>query len=403
MAKRKTKNVIVAGAGIGGLAAALALAGHGFEVRVFEQAEALREVGAGIQLSPNAIKGLAVLGLSDSIARIGFEPTRAVIRHYQTGREYLRVPLGPVCQTRYGAPFLQVHRADLIEVLAKAVTDAGIELILGTEFDGYARSGDRVFLTGTPDHDPADILIGADGLRSAVRAQMMGSMEPRFTGQTAWRATVSSDRVPAGLVRDEATVWVGPGGHVVTYLLRGGSLINLVVVREKGTWRGQSWTEPGDPNDLRVALRDWHPDVRQLIDTVDQANIWALFDHPPLSHWSDGQVALLGDACHPTLPFLAQGAAMAIEDACVLAQCLARDTVPTAEALKTYEAARKPRTSMLQAKARSNAGLYHPKRGAAGLWTRSKLTVSGCFPPSVALRLVDPIYGYDPTRALGQT
>ena len=391
------KNVVIVGAGIGGLTTAIAMARNGIHVQVVEHAQELKEVGAGIQLSPNAMKVLNWLGLDRHIESIGQEPQQAVLRHYKTGRTYLKVPLGDACRARYGAPFLQVHRADLLRVLADAAGQANVEIQLGRTFERYDQDAQgKVSVDGI---GPADLLIGADGLRSRVRTQMLGEDAPRFTGQTAWRATIPASALPRDAAAPAATVWVGPGGHVVTYPLRGGDMVNLVAVREKDTWTDESWTQPGDPSILQEVLKDWHPNVRAVSEAVTETHLWALYDRSPLPRWSEGSVCLLGDACHPTLPFLAQGACMAMEDASVLTRLLLMHELHELhDALAAYEKLRKPRTTMLQAKARSNASLYHLSGGAGDVWTKAKLNASAFFPGWLAHRLVDPIYGYDPLK-----
>ena len=241
-------------------------------------------------------------------------------------------------------------------------------------------------------------MIGADGIKSAIRDQMLGPERPRFTGQVAWRGVVPAEALPPNLVRPDATVWIGPHRHVVTYYLRGGSLVNIVAVEERADWTAESWTERGDPADLAAAFGDWHPDVATLLAALTEAHLWALYDRPELSAWSDGPVALLGDACHPTLPFMAQGAAMALEDACILTRLLA-DATDVAAAFQRYEAHRKPRTTMLQGKARENARLFHLNGGVRDLINRAKLAAGGLLPGAMALTPLDPVYGYNPREA----
>ncbi len=383
----------IAGGGLGGLAAALALSSIGVQARISEQAEVLAEVGAGIQLSPNAMLVLRALGLEAQVKAAGFEPAAAVIRDYRTGGAYLTAPLAGACDQRYGAPYIHIHRADLHAVLLAAARDAGVTIETGARAVGYDRSATRpaLLFEGGLRAD-ADLLIGADGLNSAIRAQMAPDEAPVFTGQVAWRGLVRAQNLPAGLIPPDATVWAGPGRHFVAYYVRGGDLVNFVAVEERSNWRGESWTETGDKAVLSAAFDGWPPEVTGLIDQVDETFLWALFDRRPLPCWSDGPVTLLGDACHPMPPFMAQGAAMAIEDAYVLAKCVEADAnLP--HALRRYEGLRKPRTTKVLNQARANADLFHMKGFAA----HARLRAAKLLPRRFALAPLDWIYGFDPT------
>ncbi|MEM7269493.1 MAG: FAD-dependent monooxygenase [Pseudomonadota bacterium] len=378
--------VAIAGAGIGGLTAALAFARQGAEVNVYEASPELGEVGAGIQLSPNAMKALASLGVDGEIEEIGFAPNTAAIRHWRTNQLHLSVPLSDAAAARWGAPYLQVHRADLHSVLSASVTELGAKIHLASPITEVQANEASV----VHDHGEADLLIGADGLRSRLREVLNGPEAPRYTGQTAWRALVTATPELDRLIPRDATVWAGPGAHVVAYYLRGGSLINLVAVEEVAGCREESWTREGDPAQLRETFRDWAEPVTMLLDAVESANIWALYDRPRQPSWTSDRIALLGDAVHPMLPFLAQGAAQAIEDAVTLAHFSSR--LDLGEALQKYENLRKPRATMVQRRARANAGLFHRSTAIDCL----KLAVAGALPQSIAYRQFDPIYGYDP-------
>ncbi len=391
------QSIIIVGAGLGGLAVATALARRGARVTVYEQSQRLGEVGAGIQLSPNAMKALRAIGLDQVVEQVGFEPEYALMRHYATGRRYLNAPIKAQCRARYGAPYIHIHRADLHAALHKAAVAAGVVIELGQTITGYEETEARVAaLLGDQVSAPADLLIGADGIRSVIRDQMLGPERPVFTGQTAWRGVIPAERLPKGLIEPSATVWVGPDRHLVTYYLRGGALINFVAVEERSQWQTEGWSEPGNLADLRAAFDGWHSDVTTLLDAVDETFLWTLFGRDELPKWFDGRAVLLGDACHPTLPFMAQGAAMALEDAVVLARLLAAsETLPLA--LARYEATRKPRTTYLQAMARHNADLFHLKGGFGGAINRIKLNVSSLLRGRAAIRPLDKVYGYDPT------
>jgi salicylate hydroxylase len=358
-----TKKIVIAGAGIGGLCAALALAQRKFEVVIYEKSPQLGEVGAGLQLSPNAMHVLEALGIADEIKAKAFSPSSAVMRHYQTGKTYFTIPLGDSAIQKYGSDYLHIHRADLHSVLHNACKKMNVGIHLGKAIQGYQQTSRNLTIQFGSHHDKnesleADVLIGADGIKSNIQECMLGKIATRFTGQVAWRGVVEANKLPQGLIKPNANLWVGPGKHFVSYYLRGGDLINFVAVQERTDWHKESWSEPGDISELRKTFVDWHPEVTQLLSATDNCFLWALFDRQPLNQWVDGNVALLGDACHPMLPFLAQGAAMAIEDSYALAHCLAAENnIQTA--LKTYQNIRLPRTRNIQLNAHKNAALYH--------------------------------------------
>ncbi len=389
------KKVLICGAGIGGLTAAIAMARRGLEVAIVEQAQELRELGAGLQLSPNAMHVMARLGLIADISAVAFEPESSVIRHYRSGRAYLELPLKARCQSRYGAPYYQIHRADLQRILLRAAQEAGVEIALGESATGFTQSDTQVRLETAKTTRVADVLIGADGIRSVIRDGLFGAQSPRFTGQVAWRGVVPTNALPPDLIAPKTTVWVGPQHHFVTYYLKAGAMVNFVAVEERSDWTKTGWNEPGRIDQLQEAFEDWHPEITALLDATSQSYLWALFDRDPLAAWSFGNVALLGDAAHPMLPFMAQGAAMAIEDGWVLAQCLGQ--YPPQQALLSFEAARKSRTTMLQKISRKNAKLFHRNGGLGDLWQRSKLNIAGLWPQTATQRL-DKIYGVNVTR-----
>jgi len=385
-----SKSILIAGAGIGGLAAALAMSRCGYEVTVLEAADTLGEVGAGIQLSPNAMYVLQALGIATEIMSVGFAPEFAAMRHWKSGQTLFSSPLNPECSARYGAPYIHIHRADAHSVLLEAAQSAGVTLSTGTRVVGYTDSDSAIHVETSKGVLKADFLIGADGIKSVVQHQMLGPQNPKFTGQVAWRAIVPAAALPTNVLAPGVTVWVGPDRHVVMYYLRGGSLANVVAVEERSDWTEESWTLEGDPKDLKRRFKEWHPQVDSVLDRIETTHVWALFDRQPLQRWSDGRAILLGDACHPTLPFMAQGACMAIEDAGVLAQCLSSHSDRT-KALARYEALRKPRTSALQARARQNADLFHLRMSPI---TKAKLAIGRVLPPMMRLKALDSVYGY---------
>ncbi|MEM7080004.1 MAG: FAD-dependent monooxygenase [Pseudomonadota bacterium] len=376
-----SRTVAIVGAGIGGLSAALSLAQQGFAVRVLEQASALGEIGAGIQLSPNCTRVLFDLGLEAPLRAVAFYPQGGEMRSWRSGKVLSATEFGARLEAQTGFPYLHVHRADLIRVLAQAVAEhPDIDLNLGAcavgfDIEDRARVEVRDEADGaaTSTTHTADVLVGADGIRSVVQAHLFGAVPPRFTGNVAWRALVPTDALPAGMVRPMATAWWGPGAHFVHYYVRGGELVNCVCVIEKSGWEIESWTERGEHAELQADFAGWHADVRTLIDRADRDALykWALFDRSPLPSWGRGCATLLGDACHPTLPFMAQGAAMAIEDGAVLARCLqAADTPLEFESqLHKYQALRHARTARVQSGSRRNAGVFHMRGWQA--WVRN--------------------------------
>jgi len=359
--RRMNRRVLIAGGGIGGLTAALCCARQGLDVDVFEQATAFAEVGAGIQLSPNCSRVLHALGLAEDLDAVSFLPEGTEMRHWRTGRLITSNPLGRAMLQTYGAPYYHIHRADLMAVLVNAAeADPRIRLHASTKLKSFEQDADSVQVATTAGPFSGSLLIGADGIHSAVRASLFGVEAPTFTGNVAWRALVPAERLPDGLVRPVTGVWWGPHKHFVHYFVRGGALVNCVCVVEKGGWEVESWTERGDQQELAADFAGWHHTIRTLIGAMDPDACfrWALFDRPPMSRWGQGRVTLLGDACHPTLPFMAQGAAMAIEDAAVLARCVAAGNDVAAD-LARYEGLRRDRTARVQQGSRRNARVFH--------------------------------------------
>lgn len=391
----KMSRVIVVGAGIGGLTLALALARQGFQVRIFEQADVLKEVGAGLQLSPNAVKVLRTLALEDLLKPFVFQPENASIRHFQSGRYYLHYGLGDHATQRYGAPYWHVHRADLHGVLVQACYAAGVEIELGHKVLGYRSDKTKATVLLENKTEYCDLVVGADGIHSKIRELMLGIQAPIFTGQVAWRGVVRADNVKNVTIKPDATVWVGPNKHMVSYYLRGGDYINFVAVEECAEWSHESWRQEGNVQDLQAKFAGWHPEVSDLLGACEETFMWALNGRPTLPQWTDQRVVLLGDACHPMLPFMAQGAAMAIEDAYVLSQLLGKNDYEVAFA--QYEAIRKPRATKVQKMSRENAGLYHMHGGVFGLAKLEALGVMSKVADGLIQRKLDSVYGYDVT------
>lgn len=387
---------IIAGGGIGGLTAALCLTQVGWEVEILEQAAELGEIGAGLQMSPNAMKVFEALGIDQRLEDTGFEPGGIELRIGLSGMELIHAPLGKAARARWGSPYLHIHRADLVAILADA---------LNTRAPGAVRLGQSLV---SYDQDPAgvtahlsngaqekgDILIGADGIQSAVRTTMLGPDTPTFTGNVAWRAVVPVDRLGGDVPNPVAGGWMGRGKHAVTYLLRGGALANFVGVVERDDWTKEGWNERGTHEEALADFVGWHPTITRLIEEADTLYRWALFDRPPLPKWTEGRVALLGDAAHPMLPFMAQGAAMAIEDGWALAAALANsDKIETA--LDAYRAIRFKRASTVQAGSRANATTFHQRSFAGRLKTYGPMWLAGRIAPKIGLQQQDAVYGYD--------
>jgi salicylate hydroxylase len=390
--------IIVIGAGIGGLAAALALARAKFEVEVVERAGVLREVGAGLQLSPNAMMALGWLGVSGSVEAVSSEPQALELRIGKSGSKVFSIPIGPAARRRLGAPYLHIHRADLIEILRAAAEAEGVRIRLGARLSAFTRPPNE-FRVGLDDGTilDADLLVGADGMRSTVRRILFGADHPRFTGAVAWRAIAPIEACPD--LPDAAVVWTGPGRHAVTYRLRRGSLINFVGVVEEDGWREEGWDEQGDKVKLARAFEGWAPPVTSIIGAARSCQRWALFDRDPLPQWSDGRATLLGDACHPMPPFLAQGAALALEDAVVLARCLVAQAEQPETALLAYQEKRKARAANVLAAARSNMGVFHRSNIVTQLATYGPMRIADKLMPAFVRSRLDWIYAYDAARA----
>jgi salicylate hydroxylase len=357
------RQVAIAGAGIGGLTAALSLARVGLPVEVFEQAQQLEEAGAGIQLSPNATRILIDLGLGERLMTTAVAPEAIRVMNAGNAREIVRIPLGAQAETRYGAPFWVIHRADLQAVLADAVrAHDGITLSLGTRVEDYTAHADGVTLQtrkyGESGKHHCSMLIGADGLWSAVRSRMRRETPPIFRHRTAWRALVPAADLSPQWREPLVHLWLGRDAHLVHYPVKGGALINIVAIAED-EWQSTVWTAAGDRQEVlrRFGRWDWAASARDLLAVPDQWSKWALHDRKA-AHRGRGPVALLGDASHPMLPFLAQGAGMAIEDAAVLAACLSQQPDKPARAMRLYEKQRRKRTQRAQETARKQGSIY---------------------------------------------
>ena len=341
-------HILIAGAGIGGLAAALALLQRGFEVDIYEQAPELAEVGAGVQIAANGSRVLIALGLKPAMERVVCEATMKEVRLWNTGQTWKLFDLGRDSIERFGAPYWFVHRGDMHRALLDAVRDRAPNAIhTGKRCTGFQDDGRKVTLTlAGGETATGDALVCADGVHSALRQQLFAAGKSEFLGIISWRGLAPMDKLPPELQRSIGTNWVGPGGHVITYPLRGGKILNFVGFGERTDWQVESWTEKGTHAECAADFQRWHPLVHEIIANVDQPYKWALVGRSPMSAWTKGRVTLLGDACHPMLPFLAQGANSALEDGLVLARCLDAHA-DVGHALARYEAVRLERTTKI--------------------------------------------------------
>jgi salicylate hydroxylase len=352
--------IIIAGAGIGGLAATLALEQAGFEVCTIERAPHFGEVGAGVQLGPNATRVLRRLGLEEEIRDLGVAPSAVSWLRWQQGNTLVTTSLAEM-ESRFGAPYLTMYRPDLINMLSSKVTTA--EVRLGVAVSAVTKSAGRPAVElsdGTV--ETGDLVVGADGIHSGVRAQTVGDAAPRFSGMSAYRARIARDELDFDdIVRN----WMGPDRHLVAYPVGAGlAYLNVVAVVPEQEPTAESWTMPGSADELRSQFDGWCDPVQRILGAVrDPVYRWALYDRDPLTCWSTATTTLLGDACHPMLPFLAQGAAQAIGDAAALTQALSAAQDDLSSALKRYEQARLDHTARIQRLSWDNNAFYHLSDG----------------------------------------
>ncbi len=392
-----TLNIAIVGGGLGGLAAALFLRRAGVQATVYEQATQLRETGAGIVVPPNMVRLLAELGLTEPLRRIAVQLEAAwEFRRWQDGRVLFVQAMGDECEDLYGAHCFVAHRADLLTVLQDALGTAPLRL--GQRCTGVIATGDGVDIhfeqrDGSRSVAHADAVIGADGIHSAVRKGVAHDVEARFSGLCAFRCLVSAAAAPPMALRPVQTLWLGPGRHLVHYPISAGRLVNIVAIVPAGDWQSESWTADGDVTELQQAFAGWDEQehrLQALLAAATETKRWALVDRAPLPHWTVGRVSLLGDAAHPMLPFFAQGAAQAIEDAAVLADCLAdaaASQVP--QALQRYEARRRPRASQVQCMSRGREIRNHLPDGP------EQIERDAAFAQGDPLRQSAWLYGHD--------
>ena len=354
----------IIGGGVGGLTAAASLLRAGFDVQVYEQAGTLGEVGAGINIGPNASRILHRLGIADELGRTGVKPASFDQRRWDDGRILLRSPLGEAVEKAFGAPYYTFHRRDLHRALANAIPADRTHL--AHRFTHLMDHGDRVeayFENGAS--ISVDALIGADGIHSVVRHALFGPEKPRFTGCVAYRGMVPSNHLRHLDLELTNQIWMGPNAHFVHYFVSAGRLVNFVAITEQDSWLGESWVDRGEVADVLAAFQGWHDQVLSIIGAADETYKWALFDRSSLQSWSAGRITLLGDACHPMLPFMGQGGAQAIEDGATLTTCLLKFLNDIPAALHLYEQLRLPRASRLQGLSATNKIRFHMPDGPA--------------------------------------
>jgi salicylate hydroxylase len=391
--------VIVVGGGIAGVASAIALAQRGWRVQILEQADQFAEIGAGVQIGPNGVKVLQALGVMDLLEPYVFEPEHIELRDACADRQIFKLPMKGYAQRRWGARYLQVHRADLhralcerLDQIAGKVVHLGTRIVKVTQEDQHA-----TVLTSDDQRFAADVVIGADGIRSVVRDQVFATSAPLFTGNVAWRAVVPVEALGQAVPPPAGCVWAGRGRHAVTTLMRGGALANFVGISEEDAWQEEGWNIPGDKDQALALFGDWDPSLRRIVEQTEVLHRWALFTRAPLQTWAIGRIALIGDAAHPMLPSMAQGAVQALEDAWALAACL--DVATDAEdALQAYVKRRHHRATAVQARSARNLDLFH-MTGIKRFALYTALRLAGGVWPRFLHQQQSWIYGWDETVA----
>ncbi|MFI8104301.1 FAD-dependent monooxygenase [Streptomyces sp. NPDC086023] len=392
---RDGPHIAVVGAGIAGLTLAVALARAGLRCDVYEQTRRMREVGAGVQIAPNASRLLHRLGLGERLRELAVRPSAVEMRRWDDGALLGRTALGAECEELYGAPYYTVHRADLHQQLLCRLADGSLHI--GLRCVGAEEDADGAVLRFEDGSvRRADLVVGADGIHSVVR-EALAPDEPRFSGQSIYRGLVPSERLPFLMADPKVRLWLGPEQHLVCYPVSGGRLISFGATAPAGDWTAESWTADGRVDELALTYTGWNPDVRKIVEAPDAVGRWALHDRDPIDRWTTGRIALLGDAAHPMLPFMAQGANQAVEDAVVLAGCLAgAEAGPDGlrAALVRYEELRRPRTELIQRQSRANSAKFHLSDGDGQRERDAELA------GSQNLREQEWLYGHDAEAAL---
>ncbi len=391
--------VLIAGGGIGGITALLALRQRDIAAELFEQAAAFGQVGAGLQVSGNATRVLRTLGLGDALARVAYYPEGRDYRAWDNGDRLYYTPLGKRAEAHFGAPYYTAHRADLLDVLLGGLGTESFHL--GSRIERFDQDDDSVTIT-LADGSTAtgDILIGADGIHSTVRGQMFGKELPRYTGNVAWRGLVPAERVAHLDVAEVAGVWMGPNRSIVQYYIAAGKTFNWIGISRSEQPARESWLAEGRIEDALAEYSGWHGTIRTIIAATPRVLRQALYDREPLPDWRIGRVVLLGDAAHPMMPFYAQGAAQSIEDAYVLAGCLAATPDAPVAALERYVKLRQPRTAWMQGLSRREEELYQMADAVEVAERNARMRVnripeSATFPPEQ-----ERLYGYDAEAVL---
>ena len=363
-------NIAVIGAGIGGLAAALCLEQKGFKLTIFEKSDLTGELGAGIQLSPNSLKVLYNLGMEHSLRSHASLSEFISIRDWENGRLIKETPLNPKSEQNYGYPYLHIHRADLINVMLRSIKEKSlISLRTMTEVIEVNEMASKCIVTlKTGSKHSFDLVIGADGINSRVAFNLDTTVKPKYSGNVAWRALVPVSNLSDDAIYENASLWLGPRKHFVHYKVRKGDLVNCVGVSESNGWKKESWIEKADIEEFKVEFEGWDPRLRKLIESIDKTTIykWALYRRPIIKKWHTDRQVLLGDSCHAILPFLAQGAALAIEDAAVLANCLSEGQ-DNKKAFFSYQRLREKRVRWVQFMSDANAHSFHCSKQLAPL------------------------------------
>ena len=389
-------HILIAGGGIGGLTTALSLHQQGIPCEIFEKATHIEHRGVAIQLTPNAMHIFQKLGINKQIEAISFEPNHVRLQHFANGKMKLIIPLKDICQQRYGAKYLHIHRAELQNLLYKFIQQAGIAFHLSHQAINYEQTDNHVTLLTNKGKYQGDILIASDGVKSVIRQIMYPKETLRFTGKIAWRGMIETKALSRKNISPDVNIWLGEKKHFVAYHIHKGEHINFVAVKTRNSWTEEKQKVQGDISELRHNFREWDKQVTDLLEACQKCFLWGLFDHLPLQKWSQGRTVLLGDAAHPMLPFMAQGAAQAIEDAYILAQEIAHTPHHIVQALIRYETRRKPRSTMIQSLSEKNGKTYH----ATGL-QRYQRDIGFAFArqiPSLMRHKLDKVYGYNTTE-----
>lgn len=397
MSEAAGPKILIVGAGLGGLTAAAALIQAGFNVVVLEQAKELGEVGAGLHVSPNAIRVFRALGLESGLIDIANEPAAFTGYDSGSGRLLYTTPIDTFFQSRYGTSYYTVYRPDLHALLRTAipkeriVTDARVVAVEQDADTAFAKLADGRTMRG-------HVVVGADGIHSVVRHAVGALDQPRFTGMMAYRGLVPAEKIPPGLIGNDAANWLGPHGHIVHYYVRRRELLNLTAIHRNDYWKEESWSIPATHAEVLETFSGWHPTIRTLLGMTTRPFKWALYDREPIQQWTRARATLLGDSVHAMLPFLAQGAAMAIEDAWVLARCLTRNRDNPVLALLEYQDERRERAAQVQLASRARAASLHE----AVRWKRAvrnlQFAARSWWNPQQTMHRGEWLYGYDYKR-----